>query len=70
MTSQHATEEAMRTATPVMDTTERPDIVAIAWPTGRPIYPYTRQEIAEGVDVYTKAMKARTTSNPGGRHEG
>jgi hypothetical protein len=34
-------------------------VVAVAWPTGRPIYAYTPQEIAEGVDVYTRALKAR-----------
>jgi hypothetical protein len=46
--------------------TDRPDpaldastVVAIAWPTGRPIYRYTVEEIAEGVDLYTRAMKAR-----------
>ncbi|MCG5446233.1 hypothetical protein NIE79_004801 [Micromonospora sp. NIE79] len=36
-------------------------IVAIAWPTGRPIYRYTAAEIADGVDLYTRAMKARAT---------
>lgn len=36
-------------------------VVAIAWPTGRPIYAYTAEELADGVDVYTNAMKARTT---------
>ncbi len=36
-------------------------VVAIAWPTGRPIYAYTAKELADGVDVYTKAMKARAT---------
>lgn len=41
-------------------------IVAIAWPTGRPIYAYTAEEIAEGVDLYTKAMKARGANPQGG----
>ncbi|GIH05684.1 hypothetical protein Rhe02_37510 [Rhizocola hellebori] len=36
---------------------ERP-IVALAWPTGRPIYPYTADEIAAGVDLYTRRLKA------------
>jgi hypothetical protein len=34
-------------------------VVAVAWPTGRPIYAYTPQDIAEGVDVYTRLLKAR-----------
>ncbi|GAA4259914.1 hypothetical protein GCM10022255_086520 [Dactylosporangium darangshiense] len=34
-------------------------IVAIAWPTGRPIHRYTTAELADGVDLYTRAMKAR-----------
>ncbi|MGC4750450.1 hypothetical protein ACLQ28_33000 [Micromonospora sp. DT201] len=43
-------------STPIRDTST---IVAIAWPTGRPIHRYTAAEIADGVDVYTQAMKAR-----------
>jgi hypothetical protein len=47
----------------VTDPTDTPrgmsPVVAIAWPTGRPIYQYTADEIAEGVDVYTRVMKAR-----------
>jgi len=39
-------------------------IVAVAWPTGRPIYAYTIDEIAAGVDVYTRRLKAKKT---GGR---
>jgi hypothetical protein len=35
-------------------------IVALAWPTGRPIYPYTADELAAGVDVYTRRLKAGT----------
>jgi hypothetical protein len=35
-----------------------PGVVAIAWPTGRLIYPYTPEELALGVDVYTRALKA------------
>jgi hypothetical protein len=34
-------------------------VVAVAWPTGRPIYAYTREELAEGVDLYTRCLKAR-----------
>ncbi|PMR62187.1 hypothetical protein C1A38_05500 [Verrucosispora sp. ts21] len=34
-------------------------IVGVAWPTGRPIYRYTPAEIADGVDLYTRALKAR-----------
>lgn len=43
-------------------------VVAFAWPTGRPIYPYTLEELAVGVDLYTRAMKARTgaATGPGG----
>jgi hypothetical protein len=33
-------------------------IVAIAWPTGRPVYAYTPEEIADGVDLYTRRLKA------------
>ena len=48
--------------------TRRP--VAVAWPTGRPIYPYTVDELAEGVDVYPRAMKARAAaSTKGGRRD-
>jgi hypothetical protein len=34
-------------------------IVAIAWPTGRSIFLYTPEELADGVDVYTRHLKAR-----------
>jgi hypothetical protein len=34
-------------------------VVAVAWPTGRPIYAYTLEEIAEGVDLYTRHLKTR-----------
>jgi len=34
-------------------------VVAHAWPTGRPIYAYTVEELADGVDVYTRLLKAR-----------
>lgn len=32
-------------------------VVAVAWPTGRPIYAYTVDELADGVDVYTRWLK-------------
>ena len=46
---------------PTVTTADEPDrpIVALAWPTGRPIYPYTADELAAGVDVYTRHLKAR-----------
>jgi hypothetical protein len=47
---------------PLNPTTNSGDIVAIAWPTRRPIYSYTPGEIAEGVDVYTRALKARAAA--------
>ena len=34
-------------------------VVAYAWPTGRPIYPYTVEELTDGVDLYTRHLKAR-----------
>jgi hypothetical protein len=49
------------TTTPAPTTaTVRDDrtVVAVAWPTGRPIYPYTPEELADGVDVYTRYLKA------------
>ncbi|GAA0739502.1 hypothetical protein Drose_16970 [Dactylosporangium roseum] len=73
MTTQDTAEEAMTDPTtgptPLDLTTNSADIVAIAWPTGRPIYPYTWEEIAEGVDLYTQAMKAHTTTTRGGYRE-
>jgi hypothetical protein len=55
----------MTDSSSLADTTGRRDsgdprtIVAVAWLTGRPIYAYTAEELADGVDLYTKAMKAR-----------
>jgi len=40
------------------DTDAGRTLVAVAWPTGRPIYAYTAEEIADGVDVYTRRLKA------------
>ncbi|QGN48011.1 hypothetical protein GKC29_14930 [Micromonospora sp. WMMC415] len=45
---------------------ETSTIVAIAWPTGRPIHPYTAAEIADGVDLYTRAMNARAAGTTRG----
>ncbi|NMO57782.1 hypothetical protein HH310_42300 [Actinoplanes sp. TBRC 11911] len=39
-----------------------PGRVGIAYPTGRIIRPYTPDELAEGVDLYTRALKTRTVS--------
>ncbi|EXG82010.1 hypothetical protein [Cryptosporangium arvum] len=36
-----------------------PGRVGVAYPTGRPVRPYTREELAGGVDVYTRALKRR-----------
>ena len=33
--------------------------VGVAYPTGGPVRPYTKDELAAGVDLYTRAMKAR-----------
>jgi hypothetical protein len=43
-------------------------IVALAWPTGRPIYAYTLQEIADGVDLYTRRLKAGRLAKAGEQH--
>lgn len=52
------------------DVCGEPAIVAIAWPTGRPIHPYTADELANGVDVYTRALKARAAATrKGGRRD-
>jgi hypothetical protein len=39
-----------------------PGRAGIAYPTGRPVRPYTREELAGGVDLYTRAMKARAAA--------
>ena len=44
-------------------------IVAIAWPTGRPIYPYTVEELADGVDLYTRYLKARRERDERGERD-
>jgi hypothetical protein len=40
------------------DTSTGRTLVAVAWPTGRAIYAYTAEELADGVDVYTRRLKA------------
>ncbi|WP_410814831.1 hypothetical protein [Micromonospora sp. 067-2] len=40
-----------------------PDRTGIAYPTGRSVRPYSRNDIASGVDLYTRAMKARAASS-------
>lgn len=61
MTTNHPTSRAHDEAAALSDDApaDASDVVAIAWPTGRPIRPYTADELAEGVDLYTRAMKAR-----------
>jgi hypothetical protein len=39
-----------------------PGRVGVAYPTGRRIRPYTPEELAGGVDVYTRALKARAAA--------
>ncbi|MEH1166447.1 conjugal transfer protein TrbL family protein [Micromonospora sp. CPCC 205539] len=39
-----------------------PGRTGIAYPTGRPVRPYSRDDIAGGVDLSTRAMKARAVS--------
>ncbi|GIF47491.1 hypothetical protein DFJ67_6968 [Asanoa ferruginea] len=61
MSFQSRTSRADHEITDLTDTRHNmPSIVAIAWPTGRPIHSYTLDEITEGVDLYTRALKART----------
>jgi hypothetical protein len=43
-------------------------VVAVAWPTGRPLYAYTLQEIAAGVDLYTRRLKTGHSRKAGDRH--
>jgi len=53
---------AARAATPRPAGT-RPGRAGTAHPPRRPVRPYTRDELAGGVDLYTRAMKARTRTN-------
>ena len=44
-----------------------PGVVGRAYPTGRPVRPYTAGELADGVDVYTRRLKNRGTTPATGR---
>jgi hypothetical protein len=37
-------------------------VVGVAFPTGRPVKPYTAEQLRQGVDSYTKTVKK---PNPG-----
>jgi len=41
-----------------------PGVVGTAYPSGRPVKPYTREEIAGGVDVYTQSLRRRAATPP------
>jgi hypothetical protein len=41
-----------------------PGVVGRAYPTGRPVRPYTPEEIAGGVDLYTQALRRRAATPP------
>ncbi|MET8311647.1 hypothetical protein [Micromonospora sp. NPDC005173] len=58
-TTHHVSRPAAEVTDPSHAALDTSTVVAIAWPTGRPIYRYTAAEIADGVDLYTQAMKAR-----------
>jgi hypothetical protein len=45
-----------------------PGVVGAAYPTGRPLRPYTRDELADGVDVYTRSLRRRASAAPTGRN--
>ena len=42
-------------------------VISVAWPTGRPIYAYTVEELADGVDLYTRHLKAQRHRERGER---
>jgi len=44
-----------------------PGVVGTAYPTGRPVKPYTVDELADGVDVYTCRLKSRGATPATGR---
>jgi hypothetical protein len=44
-----------------------PGVVGTAYPTGRPVKPYTREELADGADVYTRSLKSRQAAATTGR---
>ena len=53
---------------PTTDTDPDRPIIALAWPTGRPIHAYTVAELAEGVDLYTRRLKAMNAAEGGDAH--
>jgi hypothetical protein len=55
----HTTNTTTAATTATADVRDDRTVVAVAWPTGRPIYAYTPEELAEGVDLYTRHLKAR-----------
>ncbi|WP_349876318.1 hypothetical protein ABIH81_19460 [Micromonospora sp. HUAS YX12] len=67
MTANRRTSRLHDEVTELFDAPHEPStVVAVAWPTGRPIHQYTAAEIADGVDVYTRAMKARAAGTTRG----
>ena len=48
---------------PPMTTDPHRTVVAVAWPTGRPVYAYTVAELTDGVDLYTRSLKARLNTD-------
>jgi hypothetical protein len=64
-----ATHRTSRPHDEVTATRETSTVVAFAWPTGRPIHRYTADELADGVDLYTRAMKARAGFATRGGHD-
>jgi TrbL/VirB6 plasmid conjugal transfer protein len=45
-----------------------PGVVGTAYPSGRPVKPYTREEIAGGVDAYTQSPRRRAATPPSRGH--
>ena len=62
MTADRRTPRAAGEIAELFDVPDEACIIAIAWPTGRPVYRYSAAELADGVDLYTRAMKARAAS--------
>ncbi|MEH1166446.1 hypothetical protein V6V47_13760 [Micromonospora sp. CPCC 205539] len=67
MTTIHRASRSDTPADPPPTGGDTSTLVAIAWPTGRPINRYTATEIADGVDLYTQAMKARAAGGTPGQ---
>jgi hypothetical protein len=42
-----------------------PGVIGTAYPTGRPVKAYTPDELAEGVDVYTRSLRRRGAASTG-----